>query len=121
MTQTLTRRVEDAFELVGQVLLAALAGGEARRLGRAHAQEAVADALAPRAVAHDHEVPRLRVAHRRRLVRGGEDALEDVVAERRAGAKVADVAALADDVVDGAAIVVREAHGRTAVPRLDEA
>src|SRR5262249_30088119 len=75
------RRVENAFEPVREVRVSTL-GRKTDRLGLPAAQEALADAFADLAIADDDEPPRLREAHARREVRGGQDALEHVVGHR---------------------------------------
>ena len=89
-TQTLTGASTSPSRRYERYCCAALRR-EARRLGVAAPEEALADALARRDVPDDDEAPGLREADARRQVRGAEDALQglvvDVLARRRSGGR----------------------------------
>ena len=97
------RGFEDAFELEGGVLLAALAlvGGQGFLVGLA---EGVVDLLADGVGADNDEARRLHEADGGSGVGGSEEAGEEVFGEGLLEEAAADVAALGDGAVDGVAL-----------------
>lgn len=86
-----------------------LLGALAQRVGRPDplGLDETVDAVPQRGVDDPDEPPRLHETHARRLVGGGQQAVQDVVGHRPAG-EVAHVATLGDRPVDGRAIGLRE-------------